>query len=88
MRFDVEFGGVAPLNAELEISPQALSADMGTVVQIGSKVEIDPVPTEGSENAVSSGGVFEALKNRPTADEVSEIFAQKLAELDATEVAY
>lgn len=63
MRFEVEFSGAIPLAAKLEVKPQTMNTEMGQVMQVDSKVEIDPVPTEGSENAVSSGGVFEALKN-------------------------
>lgn len=33
---------------------------------------VDPVPTEGSENAVSSGGVYEALQNKKDSPVVIE----------------
>lgn len=37
----------------------------------GGDITIDPVPTQGSQNAVSSGGVYEAIQNIDLAKEVS-----------------
>lgn len=64
MKFDVELSGAVPLAAELEAEPQTMNTEMGQVMQVGSKAEIDPVPIEGSENAVSSGGVHDALAKK------------------------
>lgn len=68
MKFDVELSGAVPLTAKLETEPQTMNTEMGQVMQVGSEVEIDPVPTEGSKNAVSSGGVHAALEKKLNAE--------------------
>lgn len=72
-------------DAEATVLPFADSPVIGNG---GAKIKIDETPTEGSENAVSSGGVYEAIasfsptvkdviENSPEVAILSEDFAEK-----------
>lgn len=49
----------------------------------GGSITIDPVPTQGSENAVSSGGVYEAIQAVSSVTEVTVSGTDPVIQADA-----
>ncbi len=75
---DSEFTTLALVLEQVYKKSETLTADeIGALVnkvQDELDITVDPTPTEGSENAVSSGGVYDALQEHPTKDELETYF--------------
>ena len=65
-RDGVRYGGGFGFNGvtEIKIGDEIYTPNDGLVVIPQTTIEIDAVPTENSENAVQSGGVYDALQNK------------------------